>query len=178
MSGASNELTGQTPCTECGLRMALRDWSFAFGMRSRGVKLSTGVPDRHVQGSREVRACLQCERSVKLARFRMMMSAEFSNVIAMLLMALFFVIDFGGSLPRIQQYGFKLAVSCGMALVWLGFHWWRVDPKVIRAGFFERHRSALAAQHRLKDELVSIYHDVTPGTAPDPGPAAERVASW
>lgn len=178
MSAASNELAGQTPCTECGLRMAVRDWSFAYGMRSRGVKLSTGVPDRHVLGSREVRACLQCERNVKLARFRMMVSAGFSNVIAMLLMALFFVIALGGSLPPIQQYGFMLAVSGGMALVWLAFHWWRIDPKVIRAGFFERHRPALAAQHRLKSELVSIYHDVMPGTAPDPGPAVERVASW
>ncbi len=149
------------PCTECGQRMGVNDWTFVYGQPSRGVKASTGEVDHRPLGTRAVFACRSCELQAIRANLRELAIGLAAPLFAVAAGLLLYVLGLA-SKPDDAQH--QLVVSIVMSALfagWLGLAWVRNRPKFMREGFFLIHQRELASEHGLEAKELIAYAELT-----------------
>jgi hypothetical protein len=144
--------------------MAVRNWSYIYGRRRRGINPRTLEEDFRPLGTDKVFLCRSCEWAVLRARLREVLVAHPLEALAALAALAGFVA--GARRLRLGPEWVVLAVVA----FWVAFSWARRRPKpMCRAIFRHFRRNKLAAGHGVKPDELEPYLDVAAWETPGRG---------
>ena len=144
--------TFNQPCTQCGLRMAVRNWSYVYGRIRRGINPRTLEDDYRPLGTDKVYLCRSCEWSVLRVRIRQLVPQHPLQVLAAV-GALAGLVTGARRLDLITELVILGAIVAWVALTWA----LRRRKPMCKAIFLHLRRAKLSEAHGLNPSELEPY---------------------
>lgn len=155
---------GSEPCTECGQRTAQRDWSYVYGLRSRGARPRSGAPDLRPLGRERVRLCARCEAKLVRSGLRELLRRHPKEVAfaALALVGLF--VGVSPVAPEEHRLGHPAGVLLAFLplAAFFGFRLVLRRRRAMVAELFRGRRDALAREHGVAPRELQAYPELGP----------------
>jgi hypothetical protein len=155
---------GSEPCTDCGERTAERDWSYVYGLRSRGGRPRSGELDARPLGRERIRLCRRCEARLVRAGLREVLKrhpAEAGTVVLAIAALFWGVPPVAPDEHRIGDPRAVLLVLIPLAGL-LALRLLRRSRRAMVGELFRRRRDALARAHGVGPHELQAYPELAP----------------